>query len=209
MLAAEEKRMRWWGMDMRPRWRRRVAVMVTYLAFIPALASSGAGWWGHPIVAMVTFVFAVMLFGVFGSFGPLKNFKGERRVVRVDGLDRWTQYKFGVSSFEEATDEQKDYVLQTYSVGRRVILKQSSLDERELQERDEAVRWAMGWIGLFVAGYAGTYANAHHPVAGTEVGADLWTILVLMVTLPSARVLWRERDPREMSGEMELVEKEA
>jgi hypothetical protein len=209
MLAAEEKRIRWWGMDMRPRWRRRVAVVVTYLAFIPALASSGAEWWGHPMVAMVIFIFAVMLFGVFGSFGPLKNFEGERHVVRVDGLDRWTRYKFGVPLFEQATDEQKDYVLQTYPVGRRAVLEDFSLDERELRERDEAVRWAMRWIGLFVAGYAGSYANAHHPVTGMEVGADLWTILVLMVTLPSARVLWREPDPREMSGEMELVEREA
>jgi hypothetical protein len=28
---------------------------------------------------------------------------------------------------------------------------------------------------------------------------------VMLWTLPQARVLWTERDPREMSGELELV----
>jgi hypothetical protein len=209
MLAAEEKRIRWWGMDMRPRWRRRVAVVVTYLAFIPALASSGAGWWGHPMVAMVTLTVVLVIFGVFGNFGPLKDFGGQRRVIQVNGLDGWARYKFGVSSFEEATEEQKNYVLQTYSVSSRAVLGSSPLDERELGERDGAVRWSTWWVGMFVAGYAGRYANARHPVTGMEVAADLWTILVLLMTLPTARVLWTEPDPREMSGEMELVGREA
>jgi hypothetical protein len=209
MLSADVRRSCWLGMDMRPRWRRRMAVAVTYLAFVPAVASSGAVWWGHPMVAMVTLIFAVMWLGVFGSFGPAKNFDGERRVVRVDGMDRLAQYKFGVPSFEEATEAQKDYVLQNYSVSSTAVLELPSLDERELRERDEAVRWTMRWVGIFIACSAGRYANAHHPITGMEVGADLWTFLVLIVTLPAARVLWREADPREMSGDMELVREEA
>ena len=30
MLATDEKRLRWWGIDMHARWRRRVAVVATY-----------------------------------------------------------------------------------------------------------------------------------------------------------------------------------
>jgi hypothetical protein len=59
MLRTEEKRSRWLGMDMRPRWRRRVAVMVTYVSFLVALGSADAEWWGHPMVATVGLLLAV------------------------------------------------------------------------------------------------------------------------------------------------------
>jgi hypothetical protein len=216
MLRAEEKRSRWLGMDMRPRWRRRVAVVVTYLAFLVALGSSGAEWWGHPIVATVTLVFTIMLLGVFGSFGPVKDFEGQQRAVGgvwVNGLDGWARYKFGAPSFDEATEAQRTELLRTYRFGTfRMPTKpymDESLDERELKERDGAARWAMRWVGTLMACASGTYANAHHPVNGMEVAAELWTLLVLLITLPQARVLWTEHDPREMSGEMELVGREA
>jgi hypothetical protein len=41
MLAKDEKRLRWLGMDMRPRWRRRALVFLTYAAFAVAV-------WVHP-----------------------------------------------------------------------------------------------------------------------------------------------------------------
>lgn len=40
MLATEEKKLRWLGIDMRSRWRRRVAVAMTYAAFLLVV-------WGH------------------------------------------------------------------------------------------------------------------------------------------------------------------
>ena len=37
----------------------------------------------------------------------------------------------------------------------------------------------------------------------------LWVFSLLARTLPQARMLWTERDPREMGGDIELVEREA
>jgi hypothetical protein len=46
MLASSEGRLRWWGIDMRPRWRRRAAVVATYVAFVVAISFSDERWWG-------------------------------------------------------------------------------------------------------------------------------------------------------------------
>jgi hypothetical protein len=83
------------------------------------------------------------------------------------------------------------------------------LDERELRERDKAVRWSMRWVGTFLACAAGRYSATKHPLSGMEVAADFCLILVLLWTLPQARMLWTEDDPREIGGEMELVGREA
>jgi hypothetical protein len=213
MLSAEAARLRWLGMDMRPRWRRRVAVGATYAAFLVALGSSGAAWWGHPMAAMMTLVLAVMWLGVFGGFGPIKDFEGQRRAARgvfVNGLDGWARYKFGAPSFDESTEAQKEELLKSYRFGTFYLpgkgsLERPPLDEREEKERDGAAHWGMRWVALFMACISGSYANAHHPVDGMEVATTLWMLLVMLWTLPQARVLWTERDPREMSGELELV----
>jgi hypothetical protein len=219
MLRAEETRSRWLGMDMRPRWRRRVAVLVTYFLFLVAIGSSGAAWWGHPIAGAVTLVCTVWWLGVFGSFGPMKDFEGQQRNfggwILVNGLDAWARYKFGAPSFDEASEPQKEELLRNYRFGNFYMpmrwpqMDDSNLDERELRERDGAARWAMRWVGMFMACAVGTYANARRPVDGMEVAAELLSLLVLLWTLPQARVLWTEPDPREMSGEMELVGREA
>ncbi len=215
MLRTEEKMSRWLGMDMRARWRRRVAVVVTYLALIAAIAASQGDWWGHPLLAMVVLVLLVMVSGVFGNFGPVKSFEepgvrvGAR--VMVNGLDEWARYRFAAPSFEEATEEQQAELLRTYRFGSYLLPARpyTYLDERETRERDGAVRWAMRWVATFVAVAAGRYAVARHPVSGMDVAADFTMIWVLVVTLPQARVLWTEADPREMNGEMELVGREA
>ncbi len=41
MLSLDERKLRWLGIDMRPRWRRRVAVVATYTAFLVVV-------WVHP-----------------------------------------------------------------------------------------------------------------------------------------------------------------
>ncbi len=42
-----------------------------------------------------------------------------------------------------------------------------------------------------------------------EIVANFWILSLLAQTLPQARVLWTEPDPREWSGEMEVVEGQA
>lgn len=207
MLWDDAKRMRWLGMDMRPRWRRRVAVVVTYMALVAVMSQTYRGWWGHPMIATVTLSAVVLLAGVFRGIGPLKGFGNPPDRVFVNGLDEWARYRYAAPSFDEATEAQKTELLKTYRVGTFVVPGKPYLDEREMRERDGAVRWSVQWVGLFLAAQAGGYASSHHVIGGMEVAADLWTILLLLHTLPQARVLWTERDPREITGEMELVER--
>lgn len=195
---------------MQPRWRRRVAVVTTYILLFLAIGASGENWWGHPLIGTVVLLAAVMVFGVFGNFGPVKSSEihptRARRMV-VNGLDEWARYRFAAPSFEEASEEQQAELLRTYRVGSYLMPAKpfSYLDEREERERDGAVRWSMRWMGLFIACLAGSYASTPHPVSGMAVAATLMMVWVLMVTLPQARILWTERDPREDNRSLEVV----
>lgn len=218
MLSAEEKRLRWLGIDMRPRWRRRFAVVVTYLAFLTAIGASDQRWWSHPMIATVVLISLIQFVGVFRQRGPLKSFEDplDQRPgawVIVNGLDEWARYRYAATSFDEATAEQQEALLKSYRVGNFMVPAKrggrDSLDEREMRERDGAVRWSMRWVGLFVASAAGRYSATHRPLTGMGVAADFCVVLVLLWTLPQARMLWTERDPREITGEMGLVESEA
>ncbi len=217
MLRAEEKKTRWLGMDMRPRWRRRVAVIVTYLGLVVAMSFSDERWWGHPMIATMILVLLVQFVGVFRMSGPLKSFEEPlsgrpQGWMIVNGLDEWARYRYGAASFDEATEGQQADLLKRYRVGNFKVPRRSapeSLDERERQERDGAVRWSTRWVAIFLACAAGRYSEAKRPLVGMEVAADFLMVLVLVWTLPQARVLWTERDPREITEEMAMVRSEA
>ena len=135
--------------------------------------------------------------------------------VFVNVMDEWAQYRYGVASFEEATEAQQAELLKRYRVGTFVYPAKpkaeqwTGLDEREIGERNDASRWALQRIGIFLASYAGILAMKSKPVAPLEVAGFLWLFSVLARTLPQARVLWTEPDPRAVAGEMEMVEREA
>ena len=49
MLATNEKRLRWWGIDLHARWRRRVAVVGTYFVmFVMTEIAMENRWPAHP-----------------------------------------------------------------------------------------------------------------------------------------------------------------
>ena len=83
------------------------------------------------------------------------------------------------------------------------------LDEREIGERDSASRWALQRTGVLLACYLGATAVEREPLQPTAAAAMLWGVLVLARTLPQARVLWTEHDPREMGEESGLLVSEA
>lgn len=209
MLESDAKLVRWLGIDMQPRWRRRVAVVATYIALFAAIATSGESWWGHPFLGTAALLAAAMVFGVFGYYGPVKSFETPpaRGRIIVNGLDEWARYRFAAPSFEEATEEQQAELLRTYRVGSYLMPAKPllHLDEREERERDSAVRWSRRWVGLFVACWAGSYACTSRTLSGMDVAALLMQLWVLIVTLPPARILWTEPDPREDNSNLKLI----
>lgn len=223
-MLKPEKNLRWLGIDMRARWRRRVAVLVTYFAlFMVAATIKGGGCWGHPFLTMVVLGLAVQFLGVFSYFGPVKPFEDappgspKSKYIYVHGLDDLARYRYDVASYESATSEQQSDLLQTYHVGLRLYPRKPSqdgqsglneqfwLDEREKNERIEARQWALRWLITMIAVSTGQYLCRHSDPTRFEVAGDLYWLSTLAITLPAARILWTEADPRESLAEIELV----
>jgi hypothetical protein len=221
-----EKNLRWLGIDMRARWRRRVAVLVTYLAFLAVVSIvEEGGCWGHPFLTMIVLGAAVHLLGVFSHFGPVKPFddlqpgQQQSKYVYVHGLDDLARYRYDVVNYDAATPEQQSDLLQTYHVGMRRYRRKPSqdgqygldekywLDEREKNERVEAHQWARRWLIITIALTTGHYLNNYKrpQPQSLEVAGDLLWLCILAYTLAPARILWTEPDPRETPGEIELV----
>jgi hypothetical protein len=226
MLATDEKRLRWWGIDMHARWRRRVAVMATYFVlFVMITAVMENRWPKHPywtVLGMVVSTTIWMTVSVFRKNGVVKSFEDPLRMrgsmagkVFVNGLDEWARYRYDVASFEEASEAQQTELLRRYRVGTFMVPAKpkadqgTGLDEREIGERNDASRWALQQIAVFLGSYAAVLAVKEKPIAPLEVSGFLWSFSLLARTLPQARVLWTEPDPRVMAGEMEMVEREA
>jgi hypothetical protein len=223
-MLKPEKNLRWLGIDMHARWRRRVAVIATYLAFI-AVASivEEGGCWGHPFLTVLVLGAAVQLLGVFSPFGPLKPFEDvspaqvQSKYVYFSGLDALARYRYDVANYDAATPEQQSDLLQSYHVGLHAYPRKPSqegqvgldekywLDEREKTERVEAHQWARRWLMMMIAVTAAQYLGRHSNPTHVEVAGDLFWLYILAWTLPAARILWTEPDPRDIPGEIELV----
>jgi hypothetical protein len=221
-MLKPEKNLRWLGIDMRARWRRRVAVLVTYLAFLAVVTILQDGAWGHPFLTMIVLGAAVHLLGVFSHFGPVKPFddpprQAQSKNVFVHGLDELARYRYDVANYDAATPEQQSDLLQTYHVGLRLYPRKPSqdgqyglgemywLDEREKNERVEAHQWARRWLMMMITLTMVHYLRRHSNPTSVEVAGDLFWLEILAWTLPAARILWTEADPRDTPGEIELV----
>jgi hypothetical protein len=222
MLATDEKRLRWWGIDMHARSRRRVAVVVTYFVLVVMVMIAMSNRWpGHlywTLLGMVVSTTVSVALSVFRRNGVVKSFEDPLRMrgpmagkMFVNGLDEWARYRYGVASFEEASEAQQAELLNRYRVGTFVVPTKpkpwTGLDEREIGERDGASRWALQCMTGILAYFAAVLA-VQKPLSPIEVSGFLWSFALLAQTLPQARVLWTERDPRVMTGEMEMVERE-
>jgi hypothetical protein len=226
-MLAEEQKLQWCGIDMRARWRRRGAVVLTYLLmFVMVWVVSGRlerhAFWALFAVALGTT--GIIWLSVLRQNGIVKRFedkpplrvRGMGEMVFVNGLDQWAQYFYGVADFDSASETQKDELLLRYRVGARLFPRKRGeneapwLDEREMKQRDSAERWTLK-IGItLLCSYAGIYiarASDQRMIKPLDVAFEFFMFAVMMMTLPKARVLWTESDPREGDGEMLLVER--
>ncbi len=228
-MLMEEEKLRWLGIDMRARWRRRVAVIGTYTAlcflcaFIwgyPIDQSAHPYWWGFGMssVSLLLIRFSVLREnGVVKRFAELPALKvpADGEMVLVNGLDEWAQYRYGAANFEVASEEQKADLLLRYRVGTFAVPSKfnpariADLDERERTERDRAERWTLKYIASFLAAFAGLYLGhaARRKVEDPMAMAfEFWFLCLLAMTLPKARVLWTEDDPRVTAGEIAVID---
>jgi hypothetical protein len=226
MLATDEKKLRWLGIDLRARWRRRVAVLVNYAVLLMSLLfmcgeATGPPWSAHYLLAYPAIAFLTLILlwiSVFWDGRLVKNFDdppkvAQRKYQMVGSLDEWARYRYGVANFDAASKEQQTELLRRYRVGnfwvpaKPLPTRPLRLDERELAERDSISRWALKRMTFFLAIEAGAAASFKN-VDPMELSFFLWLCCILGITLPQARVLWTEPDPRE-AGDLWLVEGEA
>jgi len=74
-----------------------------------------------------------------------------------------------------------------------------------MMERNRASRQTLLFLSMMLTYGAVTASMRATPWKAIDVTAYLLSMVVIARTGPKARVLWREPDPREVSGEMELV----
>ena len=219
MLATTETKLRWWGIDMRPRWRRRVSVVVTYAVLISLTVLIGGLGEMHPLLAIAAVAIAtgaLRAISVFRNNGLVKSFEETSfnrigKYVVVGSLDEWARYRYGVADFEGANNEQQAELLSNYHVGNRLVpsktFEDCSLDERERKERDSICRWALNRVAFCLAISAGVSANWKH-IEPIEISVFFLMFCLLSTTLPQARVLWTEPAPHEL-GDLSLARNEA
>lgn len=224
-MLADEQKLHWCQIDMRPRSRRRMAVVFTYavLFILFVVASSNASHPGWTMVCLGAGVEGLVLLSVMRRNGIVKRFepkppmrlKGMGEVVFVEGLDQWAQHFYGAANFEAASPVQQDELLSRFKAGKRLFPAKAQdsdtpwLDERELKERDSAERWSARQLMWILATYAGIYTSRaiyERPTKPLDVAIDLLMFAVALQTLPRARVLWTEPDPRDTARELALLE---
>jgi hypothetical protein len=83
------------------------------------------------------------------------------------------------------------------------------LDERELMEWNHAYVWALRVLGTLSISFAVNAISHGRPWSADEVTGLLLANAVVVLTLPTARLLWCAADPRELGGEVELMEGKA
>ena len=224
-MLADVPKLHWCGIDMRSRWRRRVAVVMTYAVLVIVVIAIGdhAEHQGWVMAGLAIGIEVLIWLSVMRGDGIVKRFepkppmriKGMGEVVFIEGLDQWAQHFYNAPTFDAATPAQQNELLSRFKAGRRVFLAKHTesdtpwLDERELKERDSAERWTARQVMLLLAAYAGVFTSRaiqQRTVHPLEVATEFLMFAVTMQTLPRARVLWTEPDPQDVSGELILVE---
>ena len=225
MLVDDPGRMRWMGVALWSRRRRRWAVVVSYAVFFPlVLVATLPLWPAHRYVQFCGGGVSLVVWGffsVFGWLGPVKAFEenrvvriGAEEVVAVAGLDEWARYRFGVK-FDALTAEQQSELLDCFRAGVRYLPKSGDarlpmLDEREERERANVERWALRTLAqalvIVVAWCGWSVLRDGAEVSGPYMLTVLMWMATLAYTLPKARVLWIEPDPREAgAGELSVL----
>lgn len=211
---------RWWGLNMVPRSRRRVAVIATYLALIPLMSIAVCDRWAkHPSLAILYAVVMSEFWRRMSVFRLVKSFdrasEQTGKTMRVNGLDEWARYRYGVAKFDLATKEQQKELLDRYRVGTFLVPREASAvqepDADEIRERGRAEHWALKQLVLFLSLSACQWvihAEDNRSVEPILVALEFWTFLLLALTLPQARVLWTEEYPQSPGEEGQASQKQ-
>jgi hypothetical protein len=216
-MLKPENNLRWLGIDMRSRWRRRVTVVVTYLVSIGVagwLSSWHGSGWITPVKALFGLLFAIEFLTIFREGGLVKSFKEPPRpfTVRTGGKVglRWGRFLVRSSArFRFTTPEKQQGMLRRLDESFPYTIQPdespNAPDEREKSVADIASRRTLQFLSVILGYNAVSAGMQAKSWTASEVVAMMLSYLVIARTGPQARVLWSEPDPRDAAGEIELV----
>ena len=209
--------MKWMGIDLRARWKRRVAVVTTSIAYFVFV-----GWASElklPYHAAAWVILAGYLW--LGFFSVLAGIDWARAKwissgdVILNSIDDWSLYMFG-ENFASLSEADKNFLLPRYRTGTHYLsarlsrdpaLRDSAAgwpDEREKREYEKAMIRTARWLSIFAMCAAGGYSVARNPIDGMEITASIILFVSAMQLGPRAILLWETPDPRE-DGELYLI----
>jgi hypothetical protein len=225
VLTDDPKRLRFLGIDLHSRTRRRLMVAVTYIVYILAMTAIQTAFEDRPVpqsgffslpgglleFGLMYAVTFIVPWGIFRGKGPVKSFDdwqgpfkryGDR--LTLETRDDWAKYLYG-EPFAELPPDKQDDVRHRQRPGRYLVSYKHFSgpdipDEREMAEANRASRRALNILGLLLALTAGRYASnlARHLRPG-EVAETFLEFTVAACTLPKAIILWKEPDPHDSS----------
>jgi hypothetical protein len=216
MLSTQENRIRWMGIDMRPGWRRRTAVIVTYVTSLAAalwLSSWQGDEWLTPVKSLFGLLFAIEFVTVFREGGLVKTFQDPQLTLGAAGKSwglRWGKFLMRSSSkYKYATPEKQQEMLRRLEQGFPYTIQPDQSgdapDERERVERDIASRRTLQFLSAILIYNAVNTGMQGKSWTAVQVVSAMLTYLVIARTGPKARILWIEPDPRDTPGEIQLV----
>ena len=220
MLSDDPKKLRFLGIDLRSRGRRRVLVCLTYFLFLFAMAgvqtffddhhvtshwwTLPGGFWELAALMLVTCAFSSGIFrenGPVKPFGPHKLFKryGDRLILETrDDLARYLHEKpLAELSLEEQAEVKRRWRPGRHLAKDKAFFAPGLPDERELAEVGRASRTALGILCFLLMMSAGTLARYGVDLHSGAATVDCCELALAAFTLPKAIILWGEADPRE------------
>ncbi|MGA2250916.1 hypothetical protein [Terracidiphilus sp.] len=227
MLNPDPAKVRYLGIDLHSRTRRRIVVLVTWILFFVGMSvltfalDTPAFFRSHSAIGLYCALLFANLFtlgSVFREGSVLKRFDlpvwrlrslGGKQFVLIRDLNGWAKYQYG-APLAELSEEQQHEVLLKYRVGSYLFPADKSktperLDEREIVVRDQASRNVLRWITLLCFCLAGSYACKAIPLRPIDVSMTFITLGIAAFIMPKSIILWNEPDPR-ISGDLQPVE---
>lgn len=227
MLNSDPKKLRFLGIDLHSRTRRRYAVVLTIVAFVMAMAALSEGTDNSAALQRYHCGFWLMLLasavcsaGIFREGGPVKAFnepiwrlkemKGGAVLLR--NLDDLAEYRFG-GRFDALTEAQQDEVLRSYRIGNYFYPATDSkastrLDERERIEKDRAYSATLTSLTRYLFIMTGVCGFKSSSFTSADIAALLLTLGFVGLNGPKAAVLWNEPAPAS-EGELRIVRPES
>jgi hypothetical protein len=220
MLSSDPGRLRLSGVDLRSRWRRRLAVALTYGVYTVVMMAATEQAFPQTKIVMWVASVGIVLLGIFRDRGPVKSFNQPTSLMRsrirsamLRGLDKDAKRRYGAAFDELSEEKQKAIMGKVRGSAMRKYLDPEIVDpdwpdEREMVERNRASVRTLQFVATMTIVMAIGFTRGRFNHQPNHLVASALELMVIVLTLPKAIILWTANHPRD-SEEIDLQRIEA